>query len=106
LGLWHDAIIDQHFSQRGRLERLIQAIETHPDLVGIGIGIGIDQDTGFVRFGDGKIRMIGAGTAASGQELSQSKIVVQPATRVDSCSKKSDRRQRVVWPPSFTGRRN
>ena len=58
LGLWREAIIDQHFSERGRLDRLIRAIETHPDLVGIGI----DEDTGFVRFGDGRTRVIGTGT--------------------------------------------
>lgn len=58
LGLWRDAIIDQHFSQRGRLQRLTRAIEMHPDL----IGIGIDEDTGFVRFGDGTTRVIGKGT--------------------------------------------
>lgn len=38
--------------------RLPLAIETHPDLVGIGI----DQDTGFVGYGDGKTRVIGTGT--------------------------------------------
>ena len=58
LGLWREAIIDQHFSQRGRLQRLTRAIERHPDL----IGIGIDEDTGFVRFGDGTTRVIGTGT--------------------------------------------
>lgn len=58
LGLWRDAIIDQHFSQRGRLQRLTRAVEMHPDL----IGIGIDEDTGIVRFGDGTTRVIGSGT--------------------------------------------
>jgi len=41
LGLWPDAIIDQHFSQRGRLARLLAAILAHPD----HWGIGIDEDT-------------------------------------------------------------
>lgn len=58
LGLWRDAIIDQHFSERGRLQRLTRAVERHPDL----IGIGIDEDTGFIRFGDGTTRVIGTGT--------------------------------------------
>jgi len=58
LGLWREAIIDQHFSQRRRLQRLTRAIERHPDL----IGIGIDEDTGFVRFSDGRTRVIGTGT--------------------------------------------
>ncbi|MCZ0963593.1 cyanophycinase [Paracoccus benzoatiresistens] len=74
LGLWHDAIIDQHFSERGRLERLVRAIETHPDLVGIGI----DEDTGFVRFGDGRTRVIGTGTVtilrAAGHETGPAAI--------------------------------
>jgi len=58
LGLWRDAIIDQHFTQRGRLQRLTLAVESHPDLTGIGI----DEDTGFVRLEDGKTRVIGKGT--------------------------------------------
>lgn len=58
LGLWRDAIIDQHFSQRGRLQRLTRAIERHPDLTGIGI----DEDTGFIRFRNGTTRVIGTGS--------------------------------------------
>lgn len=37
LGFLPGVIIDQHFSQRNRLERLEQAIEDHPKQTGIGI---------------------------------------------------------------------
>ncbi|MCZ0961046.1 cyanophycinase [Paracoccus benzoatiresistens] len=77
LGLWPEAIIDQHFSQRGRLQRLTRAIERHPDL----IGIGIDEDTGFVRFGDGSTRVIGTGTVTIVRAVSHSPITTE-ATRL------------------------
>jgi cyanophycinase len=37
LGLWPDAIVDQHFLQRQRNNRLIAAVLDRPDLVGVGI---------------------------------------------------------------------
>ncbi len=44
LDLLPGAIIDQHFSQRKRYERLASAVQQHPDRVGIGI----DESTGLV----------------------------------------------------------
>jgi cyanophycinase len=41
LGLWPDAVVDQHFSQRGRFPRLVRALMERPGLVGVGI----DEDT-------------------------------------------------------------
>lgn len=55
LKLWPDAIIDQHFSRRGRLQRLTCAIEWYPHLTSIGI----DEDTELIRFGNGTTRVIG-----------------------------------------------
>lgn len=57
LGFWPRAIIDQHFSERNRLERLEYAIENHPGFAGIGI----DEGTAAVYDGSG-FRVIGEGT--------------------------------------------
>lgn len=44
LGLIRDAIIDQHFAERGRMGRLLGAVSQNPRM----IGIGIDEDTAIV----------------------------------------------------------
>ena len=44
LGFINDAVIDQHFAQRGRLGRLLSAVAQHPRHVGIGI----DEDTALI----------------------------------------------------------
>lgn len=63
LGLWPKVIVDQHFSERSRLERLEIAVRKHPDLTGVGI----DERTAVVydenrdRFhviGDGTVTVI------------------------------------------------
>lgn len=58
LKLWPEVIIDQHFSQRKRLNRLKIAIEKHPNL----LGIGIDESTCVVYHNDKKIDVLGKGT--------------------------------------------
>ena len=50
-------IIDQHFSQRGRFERLAHAIERFPDRVGIGI----DEATGILLNREG-MEVLGSGS--------------------------------------------
>lgn len=57
LDLLPGAIIDQHFSQRKRYERLASAVQQHPDRVGIGI----DESTGLV-VSQKKARVLGAGS--------------------------------------------
>lgn len=57
LGFWQQVIIDQHFSERNRLERLEYAIENHPGYVGIGI----DEGTAVV-FDGNRVEVIGSGT--------------------------------------------
>jgi cyanophycinase len=37
LGLWPDVIVDQHYLRRCRFNRLLSAVLTHPENVGIGI---------------------------------------------------------------------
>ena len=59
LGLLKGVIIDQHFAQRGRIGRLLTAVALNPYI----LGIGIDEDTSIHVKGDGKINVIGRGTA-------------------------------------------
>lgn len=56
LGLIRDAIIDQHFAERGRFGRLFGAVAHNPR----ELGIGVDEDTAFVLDGD-RFRVIGSG---------------------------------------------
>ncbi|HYE57661.1 MAG TPA: cyanophycinase [Rhodothermales bacterium] len=59
LGYWPDAVIDTHFSQRGRVTRLLTIFAENPQV----IGLGIDEDTaaalvpgkGFTVFGNGVV---------------------------------------------------
>lgn len=58
LGLLHRVVIDQHFSQRQRLARLLSVVAQNPYLYGIGI----DEDTALVvAFGVG-IEIVGNGS--------------------------------------------
>jgi cyanophycinase len=56
-GLLQDVIIDQHFSERGRLGRLMAAFAANPGLVAVGL----DQDTGAEIGRDGKLETLGSG---------------------------------------------
>ena len=56
-GLLPGTIIDQHFSQRGRFERLAHAVERFPDRVGIGI----DEATGILLNREG-MEVLGSGS--------------------------------------------
>ncbi|MBD2312190.1 cyanophycinase [Desertifilum sp. FACHB-1129] len=58
LGIVSDVIVDQHFHNRNRMARLISAIASHPQC----IGIGIDEDTCAMVEGDGLIQVMGKGT--------------------------------------------
>ncbi|HYB94646.1 MAG TPA: cyanophycinase [Vicinamibacterales bacterium] len=57
LGLVAELIIDQHFAQRARIERLIGAIAENPGV----LGIGIDEDTGVVLEPDRRFTVMGRG---------------------------------------------
>ena len=65
-----DVLIDQHFYNRNRLARLLSAIASHPEL----LGIGIDEDTCAVFESDGFIQAIGKGsiTIVDAREMSYS----------------------------------
>jgi cyanophycinase len=58
LGIIPELIVDQHFHNRNRMARLMSAIASYPDK----IGIGIDEDTCTVFDADGSFQVIGRGT--------------------------------------------
>lgn len=58
LGIIPEVVVDQHFNNRNRMARLMSAIATHPDRVGIGI----DEDTCVVFERDRTLKVIGRGT--------------------------------------------
>ena len=53
-GMISGAVVDQHFSQRGRHARLLRVLEDHPDL----LGLGVDEDTALVVQGN-HLRVLG-----------------------------------------------
>ncbi|ABG51216.1 cyanophycinase [Trichodesmium erythraeum IMS101] len=58
LAILPDLIVDQHFHNRNRMARLLSAIATHSDKVGIGI----DEDTCALFERDSMIQVMGKGT--------------------------------------------
>ena len=55
--LLEDIIIDQHFSQRGRMGRLLSVYAANPGL----LGIGLDEDTAVLIDQDGTLEVLGSG---------------------------------------------
>lgn len=60
LGFVSSAIVDQHFSERGRLGRLLSALAQHSHL----IGVGIDEDTALVIERGVSISVVGTGAVS------------------------------------------
>ncbi len=60
LGLINKIILDQHFSQRNRLGRLLSAVSFNP----FAIGIGICEDTAAFIDADDVIEVVGSGTVS------------------------------------------
>lgn len=58
LGLIDSVIIDQHFTERNRVSRLVAMVSYNPGL----LGIGIDEDTAALFSPDGVIEVIGRGS--------------------------------------------
>ena len=67
LGFVSRAIIDQHFSERGRLGRLLSVLAQRPDM----LGVGIDEDTALVIERGVGIEVVGRGavTLLDGRQL-------------------------------------
>ncbi len=70
LGLTNAAIIDQHFSERNRLGRLLSAVALNPFL----LGMGIDEDTGVFIGPESILDIVGSGTVTivDGSDMSYS----------------------------------
>ncbi|MDU2063833.1 MAG: cyanophycinase [Sporomusaceae bacterium] len=58
MGLLAEVVIDQHFAQRGRMNRLLSAVAQNPFV----LGVGIDEDTALVVADNAKCRVIGSKT--------------------------------------------
>ena len=56
-GFLHGVVIDQHFSERNRLARLLSIVAQNPHL----IGIGIDEDTALQVEAGGALEVLGSG---------------------------------------------
>ncbi len=59
LGFLKNIIIDQHFTERGRISRLITAVSYNP----YNLGIGIDENTAIILDGKGGLEVFGQGSA-------------------------------------------
>lgn len=72
LGLLEEAIIDQHFAQRGRIGRLLCGVAENPDI----LGIGIDEDTAIKVCSDGVFYVIGTNsvTVIDGRTIKSSNV--------------------------------
>lgn len=72
LGFLKNIIIDQHFTERGRISRLITAVSYNP----YNIGIGIDENTAVILDKDGNLEVFGAGTVTivDGSQITYNEI--------------------------------
>ncbi|WP_194192492.1 cyanophycinase [Clostridium chrysemydis] len=82
LGLLTGVIIDQHFSQRGRIGRLISAISENPST----LGIGIDENTAIIVSREKKIKAIGEGAVyiIDGKDITYSNVWEEEKSRTFS----------------------
>ncbi len=58
LGILRNIIVDQHFTERGRLSRLVTAVSYNPRQ----LGLGIDENTAVIVAKDGTLEVYGEGT--------------------------------------------
>lgn len=82
LGFLTGVIIDQHFSQRGRIGRLISAISENPST----LGIGIDENTAIIVSREKKIKAIGEGAVyiIDGKDITYSNVWEEEKSRTFS----------------------
>ena len=68
LGLAQDILIDQHFSERGRMARLIGAVSQNPRVLGVGIdedtAIIVEHNRSFVVLGSGAVYIVDGSTTS------------------------------------------
>ncbi|MBP9663641.1 MAG: cyanophycinase [Pyrinomonadaceae bacterium] len=72
LGFLKNIIIDQHFTERGRISRLVTAVSYNP----YNLGIGIDENTAIILDGKGVLEVFGQGSATivDGSEITFNEI--------------------------------
>lgn len=72
LGFLKNIIIDQHFTERGRISRLITAVSYNP----YNLGIGIDENTAIILNNEGMMEVFGAGTVTivDGSQITYNEI--------------------------------
>jgi cyanophycinase len=72
LGFLKNVIIDQHFTERGRMSRLITAVSYNP----YNLGVGIDENTAIIVDGEGILQVFGQGSATivDGSQISYNEI--------------------------------
>ncbi len=72
LGLARSLVIDQHFSERGRIRRLLGAVAQNPRM----LGVGIDEDTAIVVGKNRRFQVLGSGAVyvVDGHDLSYTNI--------------------------------
>ncbi|MCU1289936.1 MAG: Cyanophycinase [Acidobacteria bacterium] len=72
LGLLKNVIIDQHFTERGRISRLITAVSYNP----YNLGIGIDENTAIILDNEGVLEVFGQGTVTivDGSQITYNEI--------------------------------
>ena len=72
LGLLKNIIIDQHFTERGRISRLITAVSYNP----YNLGLGIDENTAVILDNEGILEVFGDGsvTIIDGSKISYNEI--------------------------------
>lgn len=72
LGFLKNIIIDQHFTERGRISRLITAVSYNP----YNLGIGIDENTAIILNGKGSLEVFGQGssTIVDGSQITFNEI--------------------------------
>ncbi len=72
LGFLKNIIIDQHFTERGRISRLITAVAYNP----YNLGVGIDENTAIILNNEGVLEVFGAGTVTivDGSQITYNEI--------------------------------
>ncbi len=72
LGFLKNIIIDQHFTERGRISRLITAVSYNP----YNLGVGIDENTAIILDNEGVLEVFGEGTVTivDGSQITYNEI--------------------------------
>jgi cyanophycinase len=72
LGFLKNIIIDQHFTERGRISRLITAVSYNP----YNLGVGIDENTAIILDKHGNMEVFGGGsvTVVDGSKITYNEI--------------------------------